>query len=79
MIRPRGRFGKNKRTAIFLGGGAAAESAIGAIVGGGSGALIGGLVGTGTGVGAQALTRGKSVHVPAESLLAFRLDRPVAR
>lgn len=71
--------GKNKRTAKFLGGGAAAGSVIGAIAGGGTGALIGGLVGGGAGAAAQTLTRGKSVHVPAESLLTFRLERPLTR
>jgi hypothetical protein len=72
-------IGKNKRTAKFLGGGAAAGSVIGAIAGGGTGALIGGLVGGGAGAGVQTLTRGKSVHVPAESLLTFRLERPLMR
>jgi hypothetical protein len=69
--------GKNKRTAKFIGGGAAAGSVIGAIAGGGAGALVGGLVGGGAGAGAQTLTRGKSVHVPAESTLTFRLERPL--
>jgi len=67
--------GKNKRTAKFLGGGAAAGTVFGAIAGGGTGALVGGLLGTGAGAGAQTLTRAKSVHVPAESLLTFRLQR----
>jgi hypothetical protein len=53
--------------AINSGGGAAAGSVIGAIAGGGAGALVGGLVGGGAGAGAQTLTRGKSVHVPAEN------------
>jgi hypothetical protein len=50
---------------------------IGAIAGGGTGALVGGLVGAGAGAGAQTLTRGKSVHVPAESMLTFRLEQPL--
>ena len=70
-------IGKNKRTAKFIGGGAAAGSVIGAIAGGGAGALVGGLVGGGAGAGAQTLTRGKSVHVPAESTLTFRLEQPL--
>jgi hypothetical protein len=70
-------IGKNKRTAKFMGGGAAAGSVIGAIAGGGTGALVGGLVGAGAGAGAQTLTRGKSVHVPAESTLTFRLEQPL--
>jgi len=71
--------GKNKRTAIYLGGGAAAGSVIGAIAGGGTGALIGGLVGGGAGAGVQTLTRGKSARVPAESLLTFRLEHTLTR
>jgi len=67
--------GKNKRTAKYLGGGAAAGTVIGAIAGGGTGALIGGLLGGGAGAGVQTLTRGKSVHVPAESLITFRLEQ----
>jgi hypothetical protein len=70
-------IGKNKRTAKFIGGGAAAGSVIGAIAGGGAGALVGGLVGGGAGAGAQTLTRGKEVHVPAESTLTFRLEQPL--
>jgi hypothetical protein len=71
--------GKNKRTAKFIGIGAGAGTVIGAIAGGGTGALVGGLVGGGTGAGVQTLTRGKSLHVPAESMLTFRLERPLVR
>ena len=71
--------GKNKRTAKFLGGGAAAGTVVGAIAGGGTGALVGGLVGGGAGAGVQTLTRSKTVRVPAESLLTFRLERPLTR
>jgi hypothetical protein len=67
--------GKNKRTAKYLGGGAAAGTVIGAIAGGGTGALVGGLLGGGAGAGVQTLTRGKKVHVPAESVLTFRLEQ----
>jgi hypothetical protein len=70
-------IGKNKRTAKFLGGGAAAGTVIGAIAGGGKGALIGALVGGAGGAGAQVLTRGKTVKVPAESVLTFRLNAPL--
>ena len=69
--------GKNKRTAKFIGIGGAAGSVIGAIAGGGTGALVGGLVGAGGGAAAQTVTRGKSVHVPAESVLSFRLEQPL--
>jgi hypothetical protein len=70
-------IGKNKRTAKFLGGGAAAGTVIGALAGGGKGALIGALVGGAGGAGAQVLTRGKTVKVPAESVLTFRLNSPL--
>ena len=50
---------------------------IGAIAGGGKGAAIGGGVGAAAGAGAQVLTRGKSVNVPAESLVTFRLEQPL--
>ena len=71
--------GKNKRTAKFLGIGAGSGTVIGAIAGGGAGALVGGLVGGGAGAGAQTLTRRKAAKVPAESLLTFRLERPLTR
>ena len=69
--------GKNKRTAKFLGGGAVVGSIIGAIAGGGKGAAIGAAAGAAAGAGAQTVTRGRSVDVPVESLLTFRLERPL--
>jgi hypothetical protein len=69
--------GANKRTGKFVGGGAALGAIIGAIAGGGKGAAIGAVAGAGAGAGAQIITRGKEVHVPAESVLRFRLDRPL--
>jgi len=70
-------IGKNKRTAETIGGGAALGTIIGAIAGGGKGAAIGVLVGAAGGAGAQVLTRGGDVRVPAETVLTFRLDRAV--
>jgi hypothetical protein len=70
--------GKNRRTAEAVGGGAALGGIIGAIAGGGKGAAIGVLVGGAGGAGAQVLTRGRDVQVPAETLLTFRLDKPVS-
>jgi hypothetical protein len=67
-------IGKNKRTGTFIGGGALLGTIIGAIAGGGKGAAIGAAAGAGAGAGAQVLTRGKTVKVPAESLLTFRLE-----
>jgi len=71
-------IGKNKRTAEAVGGGAALGSILGAIAGGGKGAVIGVLAGAAGGAGVQVLTRGKDVRVPAETVLEFRLDKPVA-
>ena len=48
---------------------------IGAIAGGGKGAAIGAATGAGAGAVGQTVTKGKSVKVPSESLLTFRLDR----
>jgi hypothetical protein len=70
-------IGKNKRTAETIGGGAALGTIIGAIAGGAKGAAIGGVVDAADVAGAQVLTRGRDVHVPAETVLTFKLDRPV--
>jgi hypothetical protein len=72
-------LGANKRTAKFVGGGALGGSVIGALAGGGPGAAIGAFAGGATGAAAQVLTKGKSVRVPAESLLTFRLTHPLRR
>jgi hypothetical protein len=69
--------GKNKRTAIFGGTGAAAGAIIGAIAGGGKGAAIGAASGAGAGIGAEILTKGGSIKVPAESVITFKLDKPL--
>ncbi len=70
-------FGKNKRTAEFLGGGAALGGLLGAILGGGKGAAIGAASGAGGGFLGQLFTRGKQVKVAAETVLQFRLERPL--
>jgi hypothetical protein len=70
-------FGKNSRTAEFLGGGAAIGGLLGAIFGGGKGAAIGAASGAGGGFITQLFTRGKYVKVPAETTLHFRLERPL--
>jgi len=69
--------GTNKRTGVFAGGGAALGGIIGAIAGGGKGAAIGALSGAAAGTGTQALTRGKSVRIPSETLLSFKLESPI--
>ena len=68
-------IGANKDTAVYVGGGALLGTIIGAIAGGGKGAAIGAAVGAAGGAGAQIVTKGKSVYLPAESLVTFRLAR----
>jgi hypothetical protein len=75
--RDRAGVGENRRTAKYVGGGAIIGSIIGAIAGGGKGAAIGAAAGAAGGAGAQTMTRGREIHVPAESLLTFRLERPL--
>jgi hypothetical protein len=70
-------MGANKRTAEYTGGGSAVGAIIGAIAGGGKGAAIGAGSGAGAGALTQILTKGGSIKVPAESVLTFRLDRPL--
>jgi hypothetical protein len=70
-------LGTNKRTGEYVGGGALLGVIVGAIAGGGKGAAIGAAAGAAAGAGAQVLTRGRSLNIPAESLLTFRLDRPL--
>jgi hypothetical protein len=69
--------GANQRTGKYVGGGAVLGAIIGAIAGGGKGAAIGAGAGAAAGAGAQVLTRGRTVDVPAESLLTFRLAEPL--
>jgi hypothetical protein len=70
-------IGENKRTGEYVGGGALLGTLLGAIAGGGKGAAIGAIAGGAGGAGAQTLTRGNAVHIPAETVLTFRLDRPL--
>jgi hypothetical protein len=72
-----GGIGANKRTGKYVGGGALIGTLIGAIAGGGKGAAIGAAVGAAGGAGAQVLTRGHSINVPAETVLTFKLDQPL--
>ena len=63
---------RSKRdTAAYIGGGALLGTIIGAIAGGGKGAAIGAAAGAATGYGIS--YRGKSIRVPAGSVLTFRL------
>jgi hypothetical protein len=70
-------LGANKRTAEYTGGAAALGAIIGAIAGGGKGAAIGAGAGAGGGALTQVLTKGSAIRVPAETVLTFKLDKPV--
>jgi hypothetical protein len=67
--------GANCRTLEYGGGGAGFGALMGAIFGGGRGAGIGAAAGAGAGLLTQIFTRGKTVKVPAETTMRFRLDR----
>jgi hypothetical protein len=69
--------GRNRRTGEYVGGGALLGTIIGAIAGGGKGAAIGAAAGAAAGGGTQVLTSGRTVRVPPESLLTFRIERPL--
>ena len=71
-------IGANKRTAEMTGGGALLGTLVGAVAGGAKGAVIGAVVGGGAGAAAQVATKGSNVNVPAESVLTFKLDQPMA-
>ncbi len=71
------RGGPNRRTGEAAGGGAVLGAIIGAIAGGGKGAAIGAGVGAAAGAGGELALRGRRVWIPAESVLTFRLDRPM--
>jgi hypothetical protein len=76
-IDKRAGIGKNTRTAKFVGGTALVGTIIGALAGGGKGAAIGAVSGAGVGAGTQMITRGHALAVPSESVLTFRLERPL--
>ncbi len=67
-----GGLGANKRTAKYVGGGAAVGAILGGILGGGKGAAIGALVGGAGGAGAQ-VYRGRNKEIPAETELTYKL------
>lgn len=69
--------GRGKNTAEKVGGGAAIGAVLGGIFGGGKGAGIGALAGGGGGTVLQGVTRGQQVSVRSESVIRFRLTRPL--
>lgn len=69
---------RNVRSAATIGGGAGLGAILGGILGGGKGAAIGAMIGAGAGTGVQARGKGAVVQLPAESILSFRLQAPLA-
>jgi hypothetical protein len=66
-----------KRNLALIGGGSGTGALIGGLAGGGAGALIGAGAGAGAGAAGAYATGKQDVVLPAESLLAFRLEAPV--
>jgi hypothetical protein len=73
----RAESGKGKRSAGFIAGGGGLGGLIGGLAGGGKGALVGAAAGAGAGTAGTAFTGNKQIVLPAETLLTFRLERPV--
>jgi hypothetical protein len=63
--------------AAKVGAGAALGAAIGAVAGGGKGAAIGVGAGAAAGVAGAMLSRGKTVKIPVETRIRFRIADPV--
>ena len=78
-IDERGRkgVGANQRTPEYAGGGGVLGALVGALAGGGRGAALGALTGAGAGAATEVLTKGRAIRVPAETVLVFRLERPL--
>jgi hypothetical protein len=70
--------GKGKRSATFIGGGAAVGALIGGLAGGGKGAAIGGATGAGAGTAGAAMTGNKALVIPTESIVSFELSQPIS-
>ena len=66
-----------KRNLLLTGGGAGLGASIGAIAGGGVGAAIGAGAGAAAGLTTAVITGRKQVRIPAETVLTFRLERPL--
>jgi hypothetical protein len=69
-------LGANKRTAKYVGGGAAVGAVLGALLGGGKGAAIGAVLGGAGGAGAQVYT-GRKKGLPAETQLTYKTAQPL--
>ncbi|HLG15062.1 MAG TPA: peptidoglycan-binding protein [Blastocatellia bacterium] len=69
--------GRNKRAAIFIGGGGVIGAVIGGMAGGGKGAVIGGVAGAGAGVAAVLLSKGEEAEVPEGTPFGIQLQQPL--
>ncbi len=69
---------RGQRTAKAAGGTAALGAIIGAIAGGGKGAAIGAATGAAVGTGAAVISKGQTIKVPVETLLDFKLQKPLS-
>lgn len=67
-----------RRNLAWIGGGSGVGALIGGLVGGAKGALIGAGAGLGAGFTGAAITGKRKVRIPAESVLTFRLVRPIS-
>ena len=72
-----GGLGANKKTAKYVGGGAAVGAVLGALLGGGKGAAIGAILGGGAGAGTQVYT-GRKKEIPPETELSFKTAQPLS-
>ena len=70
--------GKSAGTLKQVGASAGVGALIGAIADGGKGAAIGAAIGAGAGTAIAAATPGKQVTIPAQTLLEFKLARPLS-
>ncbi|MBS1814036.1 MAG: BON domain-containing protein [Acidobacteria bacterium] len=68
---------RGTNTAKKAGIGAVGGAILGGILGGGKGAAIGAAAGGAGGAGINAVTKGEQVQFPSESILRFRLARPI--
>ena len=66
-----GGLGVNKRTGMYVGGGAAVGALLGGLMGGGKGAAIGAIVGGAGGAGVQVYT-GRKKEISPETELSFK-------
>jgi hypothetical protein len=70
----RTKKGKGRRSAALIGGGAGMGMLIGGVATGGVGLLVGGLAGGGAGALGAAFTGNRDLSIPAETVVAFRLQ-----